>query len=399
MTLMVRTPDGADLGSIELAEGKLVPTGGAAAGLAKTALLETGSAQAAYAWLNGYDNGYVLVGEPAADVVISAHGEDVGISSQAALAGTITGQLDLSAIHGHHIPGTDYTYRHGFKLLLPGSLPDPVLLKSFNDKYPQWMVDRDKEAKKAAADASADADHAAKFVMASVRKTTKERYEEAPMVPSAGSRKLTPGQRMVVKVHRVYTSPEEKEQYAPRAKARGIAAQALPGYSEVPSGLLSQRPPDAPPRLAAAGRARADAAALVGDVDPRADPALGSLAGIGAGEDAIKKYIDARIATEVARQVGEISAKQADDMKERLAQMHLAQQKSIAAIRSSYSSINDKGDHDLRAHTVANALFTFGGVAVAGVGIATGVAPILAALVAGLVPLANVIHDYARNLG
>jgi hypothetical protein len=319
---------------------------------------------------------------------------------QAALAGTVTGQLDLSAIHGHHIPGTDYTYRHGFKLLLPGSLPDPVLLKSFNDKYPQWMVDRDKEAKKAAAAASADCDHAATFVRASVRKTTKERYEEAPMIPNANSRrKLTPEQRKALKNHRVYTPPEDRDLYAPPARARGITAQALPGYSEVPGGLLSQRPPDGPPRLAAAGRARADAAALVGDVDPRADPALGSLAGIGAGEDAIKKYIDARIATEVARQVGEISAKQADDMKERLAQMHLAQQKTIAAIRSSYSSINDKGDHDLRAHTVANALFTFGGVAVAGVGIATGVAPILAALVAGLVPLVNVIHDYARNLG
>jgi hypothetical protein len=154
--------------------------------------------------------------------------------------------------------------------------------------------------------------------------------------------------------------------------------------------MLAQRPAESP-RLAAA--------ALVGDVDPATDPALASLAGLGAGEDAIKKYIDARVATEVARQVGEITAKQADDMKQRLAQMHSAQQKTIALLRSTYSSGEEKGDHDLRAHTVANTLFTLGGVAVAGAALATGLAPILAALVAGILPLANVIHDYARNLG
>jgi hypothetical protein len=380
MTLMVRTPDGADLGSIELADGKLVPAGGAAAGLAKAALLKTGNAQAAYAWLNGYDNGYVLVGEPAE-----------AVSGQAALAGTITGQLDLASINGHHIPGTANTFRHGFKLLIPGTGGKTINIgHQFNDKYPQWMVDRDKEAKKAAADAAADANGAAKFVEASVKKTTRERYKETPPIVSAQARKLTPEQRKAVKAHRVYKPPEEARLYPPPQPKRAISAQALQGYGAVPDNMLAQRPAESP-RLAAA--------ALVGDVDPATDPALASLAGLGAGEDAIKKYIDARVATEVARQVGEITAKQADDMKQRLAQMHSAQQKTIALLRSTYSSGEEKGDHDLRAHTVANTLFTLGGVAVAGAALATGLAPILAALVAGILPLANVIHDYARNLG
>ena len=81
MTLLVRTPDGADLGRVDLAGGLLVPTGGAAAGLVKTALRKAGTAQGAYDLLNGYDNGYLLVGEPAPTT----------------LAGTITGQIELSA--------------------------------------------------------------------------------------------------------------------------------------------------------------------------------------------------------------------------------------------------------------------------------------------------------------
>jgi hypothetical protein len=64
-TLLVRTPDGQDAGSIELRGGQLVPAGGAAAGLARTALRKAGNAAGAYALLNGFDNGYLLVGEPA----------------------------------------------------------------------------------------------------------------------------------------------------------------------------------------------------------------------------------------------------------------------------------------------------------------------------------------------
>jgi hypothetical protein len=85
MTLLLRTPDGADLGRIDLRDGKLVPVGGAAAGLARTALLDTGNAGDAYASLNGYDNGYVLVGEQgiAGQAVGLAAGGDVTVTPKA----------------------------------------------------------------------------------------------------------------------------------------------------------------------------------------------------------------------------------------------------------------------------------------------------------------------------
>ena len=60
---------------------------------------------------------------------------------------------------------------------------------------------------------------------------------------------------------------------------------------------------------------------------------------------------------------------------------------------------NNDNDADLQKHTVANTLFTMAGVGIAVAGIVTGMAPVAAALIAGLVPLVNVIHDYARNLG
>jgi hypothetical protein len=381
MTLLVRTPDGDDLGSIELADGKLVPVGGAAAGLARAALLKTGNAQAAYAWLNGYDNGYVLVGEPAdAD---GPQGGGVGISAQATLAGTISGQLDLAAIHGHHIPGTAYTYRHGFKLLIPFTGGTLNIGHQFNDKYPQWMVDRDKEAKKAAEDATMDAHDAHVFVKASVKRSTRAREIESPNIVSAQERKLTPEQKALVKRHGrmaakidvVYTPPGQ----------RPIRGQ-LAARDDPPKRNPAAEPPPAKP-----GTNGAELAVT--------DPALASLAAPGMSEDAIKKYIDARVSVEVARQVGEITQRQQDEMKKQLAQLHACQQKTIAAVRTTYSSVSSKGDHDLRAHTVANSLFSIGGVAVALGSLGVGLGPVAALLVSGIVPLVNVIHDYARNLG
>lgn len=318
------------------------------------------------------------------EIEVQPASESLSISAQAALAGTITGQLDLSAIHGHHIPGTAYTYRHGFQLLVPGTGGKKVRFgQQFNDKYPEWMVDRDKEEKKAKEDAHADAHHADVFVKASVERTSRERYEEAPQIPSAQERKLTPEQqalvdrhdRMEAKLAFVYTPPGQ----------RSIREQ-LAALDDTPKRNPAVEPPPAKP-----GTNGAELAMI--------DPALASLAAPGMSEDAIKKYIEARVSVEVARQVKEITDAQAAEMKKHLAELHACQQKTIAAVRTTYSSVNSKGDHDLRAHTVANSLFSIGGVAVALGSMGAGLGPVAALLASAVLPLVNVIHDYARNLG
>jgi hypothetical protein len=370
MTLLVRTPDGNDLGQIELADGKLLPTSSTAAALAKTALLRAGNARAAYDLLNGYDNGYVLVGEPAPAAALSG--------------GLISDQIELTAVRGKHVPGTDYTFRHGWiRISTPGSLPNLEIGKHLNDHHPQWLIDREK-ARQAAEKEGAAHVHAAR---------------ERP-VPDAQKRQRTPGQQALAARQRGRPEITPNGSLPP---GRGSAMQAAAAFEA--RGALP-----ATPSYAAdvqAGRKPATWGSMhaspenIGSLHEQlaADPALGSLAQPGASAAALKAYVDARVATEVARQVGQMTPRQSAETKDALAKMHMSQQKLISATRKIAVEGSKKEDADLQKHTVANTLFSFGGVALAIAGIATGMSPILAALAAGIVPLATTIHDYARNLG
>lgn len=257
------------------------------------------------------------------------------VTEQAGDAGTICGQLDLAAIRGKHIPGTAYTYRHGWIPLIGGQL---------NDVHPQWLAEK---ARAARADGEAHARRAAE-------------------VPRAQARILTPKQKAMA------------------SYARSHLGQ-LPGHA-------------APPEPAAATPAAA-APKTTGDVTGHQDPALAALAGPGMSEQALRAYVDARVATEVAARVSQITAAQAASTRDALAKMHEQQQKLIALTRKMNAAGGDKDDADLQKHTVMNTLFSIAGVGIAIGGIASGLSPVIGALITGIVPLVTTIHDYARNLG
>lgn len=258
-------------------------------------------------------------------------GETLAGEVAAWLGGTVSGQVDLASVNGHHVPGTAYTYRHDWIPAIGGQL---------RDKYPQWKIDRDK-------------------------------------VRPAGARHSTSHARDAAAV--------SKSIARHRAKAAAGAAVLPPEPRRVPA-MGRAVPPPAP-------------AGSTGEKLAVEDPALASLAAPGMSAEAMKAYIDARVSVEVARQAGQIKAETADDLKAALAEMHRSQQATIALIRRQYMSQAEDDAGDERKHTVMNTLFAVAGVAVAGGAIVTGIAPILAALVAGAIPLANVIHDYVRGLG
>lgn len=266
----------------------------------------------------------------------AAAGADDGgkpaVTEHARDAGTISAQLDLAAIHGHHVAGTAYTTRHGWL---------PLIGPQLNDVHPQWRID------KAKADGEAHARRAAE-------------------VPSAQARILTPKQKAMA------------------SYARSHQGQ-LPGHA------------GSPPEPADAGTAAAPK--TIGDVMGHQDPALAALAGPGMSEQALKAYVDARVAAEVAAQVGQITAAQAASTRDALAKMHEQQQKLIALTRKMNAEGSTKDDKDLQKHTVMNTLFSIAGVGIALGGIASGMSPVMGALISGIVPLVTTIHDYARNLG
>jgi len=312
-------------------------------------------------------------------------------------AGTISGQLDLASINGHHVPHTAYTYRHDWKLRLPGGLP-LVNFKRFNDKYPQWMIDRDK----ARSAAQATGEEHIREAAARASRTPLERKREAT-IPVAQTRQLTPEARDALARNRTMQARARLAAGSsllagkkPAAAQRAYSREA-PGYAPPESILPSRSGPAGPPALAGISRARAEAA--MPDPDPRTDPALAALAAPGADRDALQKYIAAQVGIQVAEQMKQVTAKQAGDLKAAVAEMHKQQQETIALIRKGQQAGNEDDATDLRKHTVMNTLFAIGGVGVAAAGIMTGTGPIMAALVAGIVPLVQVIHDYARNLG
>lgn len=313
-------------------------------------------------------------------------------------AQTISGQLDLASINGHHVPHTNFTYRHDWELRVPGVGVPLVNFKRFNDKYPQWMIDRDKA--RSAAQATGEEHIRAAATRAS--RTPSERKREAT-IHSARTRQLTPEARDALARNQTMQARARLAAGSSLlagknpADAQRAYSREAPGYAPPESILPSRSGPAGPPALAGISRARAEAA--MPDPDPRTDPALAALAAPGADRDALQKYIAAQVGIQVAEQMKQVTAKQAGDLKAAVAEMHKQQQETIALIRKGQQEGNEDDATDLRKHTVMNTLFAIGGVGVAAAGIMTGTGPIMAALVAGIVPLVQVIHDYARNLG
>lgn len=248
---------------------------------------------------------------------------------------TISGQLDLASIGGHHIPHTAFTTRHGWM---------PLIGSQVIDKHPQWLIDQEKAGRDAAAEG---AQHA--------------RQAE---IPHAGTRVLTPKQHAMVAFAQQHLG-------------------SMPDYAAPAAGSVP--PPPAVPGTIGARLAHAD-------------PALASLAAPGTSEEAIRKYVDAQVSIKVAEQARQISARQSADLKAAVAEMHESQQKVIAAIRGQYEKTTEGDDHSVRVKLVMNQLFTVAGVGAAIAGIAGGLSPVMAAMVAALVPLVNIIHDYVRSL-
>jgi len=334
---------------------------------------------------------------------------------------SISAQLDLAAIHGHHIPGTDYTFRHGWI---------PVVGSFFNDKYPEYLVNKDKE-KDALAKAKDQLAQGGRDIEAG-------KGHPAPLV--AGKRKLTPDQQAMVAEH------NKQVGRAQRATARALApstphAMRAPGNPH-PAAMKGQSamslrtsplPPkpgsgaaarsaavfEANPEATRVAEERADAAAradpvaaakaaaasppsfppgTVGAAMARDDPGLASLAAPGASMAAMKAYIDARVATEVARQMKQITDKQKQEIDQKFARVHQGQQRLIAHIRKTVQTADDQETHQDHTHLVAYNLFNLAGLGITIGGLASGMNPILAAMAAFAVPLATTIHDYVRSM-
>jgi len=330
---------------------------------------------------------------------------------------SISSQLDLASIAGHHIKGTDYTFRHGWI---------PVIGQLLNDKYPEYLVKKDQE-KDELAKAKEELAQGGRDIKAGKGKP-------APQV--AGKRQLTPDQQAMLAEHK------KQMGRASQATARALApstprvtpAAKLPNRAEMQAESLSGiHSPAAPPPSKGAAAA---AAAAVFEANPQAtklaeeradatlaaakasaaappsdfkegtygaalaksDPGLASLAAPGASMAAMKAYIDARVATEVARQMKQITDKQKQEIDQKFAKVHVGQQRLIAHIRKTVQTADDQTSHQDHTHLVAYNLFNLAGLGITIGGLASGMNPILAAMAAFAVPLATTIHDYVRSM-
>lgn len=270
--------------------------------------------------------------------------------------------LELAAIHGHHIKGTQYTFRHGWI---------PLIGEQFNDRYPGWLHRKwheEREAKaKAARTAAGAAPKRSDILAPSPRKATSPaRTKRATLVPTPLA-------------HAAPAKPQHQK-YAERAAAgkKRLAEQQANPKIPFPQPIAEV------PHAAAASPD---------------DHALAALAAPGAQMAALKAYIDARVSAEVARQMGQISAKQEHDLKTGLARMHRSQQRLITKMREGIKEGDEADARTDRIQLSMYTLFNAGSVAAALGGIAAGLSPIGAALVAGIVPMINVIHDYVRRSG
>jgi hypothetical protein len=359
----------------------------------------------------------------------------VPISAQLSQPVTIWEQLDLAAIHGHHIPGTSFTYRHGWLPLIGQQLNDTSAAVAA-----QWEKNKARRAEKVVEAKAAAVQRGESPALVAKRYAT---------VSSAQGRQLTPDQEELVRQHTakivraqraaekavspatprtaagtpathrasVHTSvpayhvpPAERQhgRVAPEAmnellRPREAAVAPRPEPSGQPdtaaqaAAVFAAVPTPAHQEAVARGQALKTTPGTVGEKLQQTDPALASLAAPGASQAALKAYVDARVAAEVARQVGQITQQQHDEVEKQLTALHKSQQRTISFLRKQAIDGDNEANRQDRVHLVAYSLFVTAGVGLAIAGIVTGIAPIAAAIVAAIAPMAQIIDDYVRS--
>jgi hypothetical protein len=316
------------------------------------------------------------------------------VSAQLSSPVTISEQIELAAIGHHHIPGTQYTFRHGWI---------PVVGGFFNDDYAEWKVKHDAEVARKAQDAATKAGNAdiKQAVSEAKSQGTKQRGSKyTPAPPIAGQRPMTPEMKQMLAAHQAQMTRADRaaaKASSPTAPTRlSGRAQALKD-----SGAKHYQTPQEATQAMARERsqtARDAGAKTVGEGLQQTDPALAALAQPGASMAALKTYIDARVAAEVAKQVGQITAQQHEDLQKSMSKVHKGQQKLIAAIRGEHSRVTNQSDHQDRTHLVMYNLFAAANLGVALGGLSLGLSPVAAMLAAAVIPLATTIHDYVRGM-
>lgn len=293
---------------------------------------------------------------------VNAQREPVRLISAQLATPTITQQIELASINGHHIPGTAYTFRHGWI---------PVIGKIVNDKYPEWLAVSGKQKKAAMATAEAALAKGAKDI---------EDGKGTPPPPDASKRVLNDEQKAMLAAHKAEMARQDA---AARVQVQNEAIRG--GTDPVMQARMAVPPPALP--------------GSVGEKLTQEQPALASLAAPGMSAQALKSYIDARVAAEVARQMGQITAEQQKKVDKQIDSLHRSHQALISNIRSHWADDEKEANDDLRKHTIANNIFNVAAAAVGIGGLAAGLSPIMAFVAAGIVPLVTIVHDYARNLG
>lgn len=402
--------------------------------------------------LNEIGDASVMLSRLVGTLQVDSKSAPVGIGAQLSRPQTIREQVELAAIHGHHIPGTGFTTRHGWI---------PLIGPQLNDTSAAVAAHLEQVRKANSASETIAQARAAAMKRGDSPRLVAKRFAT---VPSAQDRKLTPAQQEMVRQHaaKIAQAQRAAEAAASPAMPRGPGGHpttrdeavkdtvgryevpAAPEHPSTPAGIASQLiraraaarqfppagvvpraggepsqpnsakeaadvfaaiappPPTATPTPAhqaavAAGQAMKVEPGTVGEHLQKTDPALLSLAAPGASQAALKAYVDARVAAEVARQVGQITQQQHDEVERQLDALHRSQQRTISFLRRQAVGINNESDREDRIHLVMYSLFTTAGVGLAIAGIVTGIAPIAAAIVAAAAPLAQIIHDYVRG--
>lgn len=361
------------------------------------------------------------------------------LSAQLSGPVTIGEQLELASIHGHHIPHTNYTFRHGWI---------PLIGNQVNDKYPGYLVEgriarlgrrqadqEEKDIGKAAytglqarrhatvpsaqmrkfshAQEAAIRRHAEKIARTqraaeraaspatprgpggtptTREEAIKDTIGKNYMIPAVRPRQSTAGNDLILPA-----AVHFRDAIVPRSATPAAPADTAQEAAAVFQAAAKSVPTPAHQAAVAAGQAVTTTPGTVGAKLQQEDPALLSLAAPGASMAALKAYIDARVAAEVARQTGLITQQQHDEFQGKLAAMHHQQQKLISYIRKGVQASDDQENRQDRAHLTMYTLFTVAGVGLGIAGIVTGLAPVAAAILAGLTPLVQTIHDYVRS--
>ena len=214
-------------------------------------------------------------------------------------------------------------------------------------------------------------------------------YYAVPPAPAPGT--VSPGAASEL-IRPAVSPPGGTPRVAP-----GAAPDSAQEAAAVFSAAASMIPTPARQAAVDAGQALKTTPGTVAAKLQETDPALASLAAPGASMAALKSYIDARVAAEVARQTGQITAAQHEDVDAKLGMMHRSQQALIAHLRKTAQGIDDESNREDRIHLAMYSLFAVAGVGITVAGLVFAWPAIAIAMVAAAAPLGQIIHDYVRS--